>query len=162
MKVQVAFERPDYAYNMRGPELAMFRNIFPSSITGIPGHDIENLRLENIKITYPGRGHKGMAYAPLSQLDSIPENASDYPEFHMFGELPAWGFYIRHVKDMVIENMSLKIENPDYRNAFVLDDVKSSTIQDIFIYGDEKNNHIIMQNSKEMRIDTTLNPIILK
>ncbi len=162
MKVQVAFKRPDYDYNMRGPELDFFHNIFPSSITGIPGHDIENVRLENIEIIYPGRGHKGLAYASLSQLDSIPEKAAEYPEFHMFGELPAWGFYIRHVKDLVIENMSLKIEKPDYRNAFVLDDVKGTTFQNVSILGDNKTHHVVIQNSKEMSIDPSLGPITLK
>ena len=162
MKVQVAFKRPDYDYNMRGPELDFFHNIFPSSITGIPGHDIENVRLENIEIIYPGRGHKGLAYASLSQLDSIPEKAAEYPEFHMFGELPAWGFYIRHVKDLVIENMSLKIEKPDYMNAFVLDDVKGTTFQNVSILGDNKTHHVVIQNSKEMSIDPSLGPITLK
>jgi hypothetical protein len=35
MDVEVAFERPDYAYEIRGPELPFFHNTFPSSITGI-------------------------------------------------------------------------------------------------------------------------------
>ncbi|NNE13636.1 MAG: glycoside hydrolase family 28 protein [Saprospiraceae bacterium] len=162
VKVQVAFERPDYAYNIRGPALAIFHNIFPSSITGLPGHDIENVRLENIEITYPGRGHKGMAYVPLTQLDNIPENAKIYPEFHMFGELPAWGFYVRHVNGLVMENVSLTIQNPDYRNAFILDDVKHVNINDTTINGDNKTNHVIIQNSTDVKIDSTLNPIIFK
>src|SRR5688500_6203271 len=33
IKVEVAFERPDYAYEMRGPALSFFHNTFPASIT---------------------------------------------------------------------------------------------------------------------------------
>lgn len=40
VKVQVPFGRPDINYDMRGPEVDFFHNPFPSSIAGIPGHDI--------------------------------------------------------------------------------------------------------------------------
>ena len=56
IKVEVPLERPDYAYEIRGPTLPFFHNIFPSSITGIPGHPVENVTLENIEIIYPWKG----------------------------------------------------------------------------------------------------------
>src|SRR5687767_2441460 len=65
MKVDVAFERPDYKYEIRGPELPFFHNIFPSSITGIPGQMVENVTLENIEINFPGKGNNGLANMPL-------------------------------------------------------------------------------------------------
>jgi parallel beta-helix repeat protein len=61
MKVEVPFSRPDDAFEIRGPEPPFFHNAFPSSITGIPGHRVENVTLENIEIRYPGRGNPGMA-----------------------------------------------------------------------------------------------------
>ncbi|MFN3939847.1 MAG: glycoside hydrolase family 28 protein, partial [Chitinophagales bacterium] len=62
MEVEIAFERPDYAYDIRGPELPFFYNPIPASITGIPGNNVEHVTLENITIHYPGRGNKGMVY----------------------------------------------------------------------------------------------------
>jgi len=146
IKVQVTFERPDYAYDIRGPDLPFFHNIFPSSITGIPGHNVENVTLENIEIIYPGRGNNGLANMPLSRLEEVPEQEKNYPEFSMFGELPAWGFYVRHVDGLTMKNIKVEIKEPDYRAAFVFDDVKKLNIQSINIAGDKKANHVILNN----------------
>ena len=131
--VEVPWGRPDLEYDMRGPTLPFFHNTFPASITGMPGYPVENLVLENITISYPGRGHKAMAYAPLDRLDAIPENSSHYPEFSMYGELPAWGFYLRHVDGLIMKNIQLSIEESDYRPAMVLDDVHNSAFSSFTI-----------------------------
>jgi hypothetical protein len=131
MNVQVPFGRPDIEYDMRGPAVGSLHNPFPSPITGIPGHHIENITLENIQITYPGRATKGMAYIPLSRLNQVPEQVEEYPEYSMFRELPAWGFYVRHVKDIKMKNITLKLADGDYRPAYVFDDVDGLVMQGI-------------------------------
>ena len=120
---EVPFGRPDIDYDLRGPEVNFFHNPFPSSITGIPGHPVENVLLKNITIVYPGRASKGMAYLPLSRLKDIPELEKSYPEFSMFGELPAWGFFVRHVKNIIFHNVKLKLKDKDFRPAYVFKDV---------------------------------------
>ncbi|MFT6004049.1 MAG: polygalacturonase [Bacteroidia bacterium] len=142
IKVTVPFERPDYKYEIRGPALPQFHNIFPSSITGIPGHPIQNVTLENITIIYPGRGNPAFAYMPTDRLNEVPELPTAYPEFSMFGELPAWGLYLRHVEGITLKNIKMKIENPDYRPAIVLDDVSNYTIESLNIKGDAKANPV--------------------
>ncbi len=42
----------------------------------------------------------------------------------MFRELPAWGFYIRHAKGIIMDNVKLVCDRKDYRTAVVLDDVQ--------------------------------------
>jgi len=153
MKVDVAFEPPDYAYEIRGPEPAFFHNTFPSSITGIPGHPVENVTLENIEINYPGRGNNGLANMPLSRLDGVPEKEAAYPEFSMFGELPAWGFYVRHMDGLSMKNIKLSIEAPDYRPALVFDDVRNLDIKSMFIRGDSKPKQIILHKTAYVEID---------
>jgi polygalacturonase len=155
ISVTVPFERPDYAYHIRGPALPFFHNIFPSSITGIPGFPVENVTLENIEIIYPGRGHKGFAYMPLHRLDQIPEKEAAYPEFSMFGELPAWGLYVRHVDGLTLKNISLRIEEQDYRHAVIFDDVKNLDIQSVNISGDNKSKHIVLHNTENVSIDNS-------
>ncbi len=152
MKVDICFERPDYAYDMRGPALPFFHNIFPASISGIPEHFVEDIKLENIEITYPGRGNKALAYLPLSRLDDVPEKIDKYPEFSMFGELPAWALYVRHVKGLSIKNLSLKIKDADYRPAFVFDDVHQLHAKEIKIEGDSKKDHFIFHKMSTPKI----------
>ena len=120
---EVPFGRPDEAYDLRGPEVDFFHNPFPSSICGIPGNRIENITLENINIQYPGRATKGMAYIPLWRIQDVPEQINKYPEFTMFGELPSWGFYVRHVDGIHFKNVHLTLADEDFRPPYIFDDV---------------------------------------
>jgi polygalacturonase len=153
VKVKVPFKRPDYAYKMRGPAEPFFHNTFPSSIVGIPGHPVENVTLENIKIIYPGRGDRCYAQVPLSRLNDIPENEDHYPEFSMFGELPAWGFYVRHADGITMKRIKVKIRKPDYRPAFVFDDVKNLNMEAIRIVGDKKSDPVKLNNAPDAKIN---------
>lgn len=125
VRAQIPLSRPDIDYNLRGPALNQFFNPIPASIVGIPGHQIENVTLENIEISYPGRAHKAMGHIPANRLDHVPENAGEYPEYSMFGELPAWGLYVRHVNNINLKNLNLTLAEPDFRPAFVFDDVSN-------------------------------------
>jgi len=146
LKVAVPFNRPDLEYDLRGPDLPFLHNPFPSSITGIPGFNVENVTLENIEITYPGRATKGMAYIPLYRLSQVPENEKEYPEFSMFGELPAWGFYIRHVDGLTMKNIILRVKENDYRPAFVFDDTKSLTLTNSEVHTKNGEKRIVLNN----------------
>jgi hypothetical protein len=57
---------------------------------------------------------------PLSRLEEVPEKIEEYPEFSMFGELPAWGFYVRHMDGLTMKNITLSIAAPDYRPLLFL------------------------------------------
>lgn len=124
MYVDIPFGAPDINYDMRGPALSFFHNPIPSSITGIPGHNVENVTLENIEVFCPGRASKGMAYVPLSRISQIPENISKYPEFSMFGELPAYGIFVRHVRGLIMKNVQYKLKAHDFRPPYVFDDAE--------------------------------------
>jgi polygalacturonase len=126
---EVPFGRPDEAYDLRGPEVDFFHNPFPASICGIPGHRIENITLEDVEVSYPGRATKGMAYMPLWRIKDVPEQIQKYPEFSMFGELPAWALYVRHVKGIQLYNCHFSLRDTDYRPAYVFDDVENQKIE---------------------------------
>lgn len=158
MKVEIPFGRPDIDYDIRGPEVPYFHNPFPASIVGIPENAIENISLENIEITYPGRSSKGMAYLPLSRLHQVPENIKNYPEFDMFGELPAWGMYVRHAKGLHFKNLTFKLENDDFRPAFVFDDVNNLQMENIDLPKSNKKD-IILRNVQNLQFDSDSNSI---
>ena len=128
---QVPFGKPDEAYDLRGPAIDMIHNPIPSSITGIPDNRISDVSLENIEIQYPGRATKGQAYIPLWRVKDVPEQIDKYPEFSMFGELPAYGFYLRHIDNISFKNVKMTLEHSDYRPAVVADDVVKRVMENV-------------------------------
>ena len=144
--VEIPFDRPDKKYDVRGPDLAFFHNPFPCSLTGLPEAKVENVVLEDITISFPGRGNDGLAIMPLYRLKSVPERASEYPEFSMFGELPSWAWYIRHVSNLTMKNIHVIAREKDFRPAFVFDDVKSLTMDAISISRANNNAPIVFKN----------------
>jgi polygalacturonase len=128
---EVPSGKPDAGYNFEGPVEDMPRNVSPASIAGLPDAIIENVTFKNVEIHYPGGGNPLFAKVGLNELDKVPEMAASYPEFSMFKELPAWGFYVRHAKGITFENVTLTCGRKDYRTAIVLDDVKGVTIKEL-------------------------------
>jgi polygalacturonase len=131
--VEVPATKPDAGYRYEGPVEDMPRNISPATITGMPDARIENVSLKNIEIHYPGGGNANFSKVGLDQLDSIPEVRAGYPEFSMFKELPAWGFFIRHVKNIRFENVTMVCGKTDYRTAVVLSDVQGVSFKALTI-----------------------------
>ncbi|MEP7075704.1 MAG: glycoside hydrolase family 28 protein [Acidobacteriota bacterium] len=93
---------------------------YASIIAGLGGHDIEDIKLSNIRIHYKGGGTTNDA------AREVPENEKSYPEPSMFGVLPSSGFYIRHARGITFDNVEMSFEKEDLRPAFVLDDVKNA------------------------------------
>src|SRR6185295_3544873 len=99
--------KPDAGYEYEGPYEDMPRNISPAGIVGLADATINNITLNNISIKYTGGGNPLFAKLGLKELDNVPEKITGYPEFSMFGELPAWGLYVRHAKNIKINNLVL-------------------------------------------------------
>ncbi|MBV8389146.1 MAG: glycoside hydrolase family 28 protein [Mucilaginibacter sp.] len=131
--VDVPAGKPDAGYLMEGPFVREPHNVFPSSIVGIPSGRVEDVSLENITINYPGEGKKENAFVSKDSLMKVPEQIKNYPEFSMFGELPAWGFYIRHADGIKIKNLVLTCKGSDYRPALIADDVNGLDLNEIHI-----------------------------
>jgi hypothetical protein len=148
---EVPFGKPDAGYNYEGPIEDNPRNISPASIVGLPEYKIQDVKLKNIEIVYPGAGNPLYAYRGTSpaELDSIPEMRKKYPEFSQWKELPAWGFYIRHAEGIDFENVTLTAEKKDYRPAIVMDDVKGGSFKDVTFNepGSDGKEQIIQHNT---------------
>jgi hypothetical protein len=92
-------------------------------IAGIPGHHIENVTFENIKIAFKGGG-------TIDQTKLVvPELIDKYPEATMFKELPAYAFFIRHVSEIKLHDINLSLTGPDLRHALFCDDVENVEIE---------------------------------
>jgi polygalacturonase len=129
------FRSPIFLYlgsRMRGPKdapIGILRRVvlsnivsshagqLPSLMVGIPEHPIEDIKISDVYLRQQGGGDAAMA-----AIDpQIKDNA--YPEPTMFGDLPATGFYLRHVRNLEVSNVEVATEAQDARAAFCLQDV---------------------------------------
>ena len=156
MYAEVPLDKPDAGYSYEGPVEDLPRNVCPSIIAGLPGLRIENVRLENIEIVYPGHADPEYAYAGTSkeELDAIEEQETRYPEFSNWKELPAWGFYIRHADGIVFDNVKITVDGEDYRPALVADDVNGLRMKNLQINQEtapKGKKQIITKDTKNIR-----------
>ena len=130
---EVAATKPDAGYEYEGPIEDLPRNISPCGIIGLKDSKIKNVKLENIEIVFPGGGDPHYAHVGLDELDKVPEMPKAYPEFSQHMELPAWGFFIRHVDGLTMHNIKLTALKKDYRTAIVMDDVSNHNISNLSV-----------------------------
>ncbi|HEV7993453.1 MAG TPA: glycosyl hydrolase family 28 protein [Gemmatimonadaceae bacterium] len=113
---------------------------YASIISGVPGHQIEDVRLTNIRIMYRGGLSLETAATQPPELVNnffrppggnpprdpyaVPEREQMYPEPSLFGVLPAYGFYVRHANGIRMDGIEVGFMTPDTRPAIVLDDVR--------------------------------------
>ena len=120
--VEVPAGQPDLKYPFPcPPDLRTPHNLIPSSIVGLPGHPVQNVSLRDVTIVYAGGGTRERGDITLNK---VPEVSRRYPEFTQFGNLPAWGFYIRHAENISFSNCTFRCLAPDFRSAVVGDDVQ--------------------------------------
>jgi polygalacturonase len=86
-------------------------------ITGVPGRDIENVRLENVRIVYNGGGTKNDAAQMPKEL------GKGYPEPGKLGTMPSYGLFARHVRGLELANLTVGFETNDLRPALVCSDI---------------------------------------
>lgn len=87
-------------------------------ITGIPGHRIEDVVLENIRISLPGGGTAAEAARVM------PEDVARYPEQFFFGVLSSSVLYARHMKGLVARNLDVTFDRSDARPPLYAEDVE--------------------------------------
>jgi len=90
------------------------------AIVGVPGSFIENVSLANIRF-----------------------------ESTMFGILPSFGFYCRHVKGLTFRDMKLSWEYPDHRPAILCDDVQQLDMNAVNTKSDSSSASIVFRNVKD-------------
>ncbi len=152
---------------MRGPENTsvgklrrviisnvMVYNVDPkhgSIISGNEGDDIEDVQLSDIRIYYKGGGTAEQASR------EVPGFEKDYPEPYRFGDMPAYGFFIRHVKGIMLNNVEVSFIENDLRPAFILDDVKGAEFK--FVKAQKSVNipSLVLKRTKNTDLFHSLN-----
>jgi len=98
-----------------------FTQQYPSIITGIKGHNIQNITLENVNLTLKG--------GTTAFNSSVMEYDGKYPEGSKFGTTPAWAFFVRHTDEINFINCTFKSELPDAREWLVSENVEKIRIK---------------------------------
>ncbi len=89
----------------------------PITLSGLPEAPLENIVLENIRITLAGEG-------TAEQADLVPPYTQRY-EPRQLKTRPASGLFARHVKGLTLRNVVFKYDKPDYRPPVVLWDARN-------------------------------------
>ena len=117
-----------------------------SIISGIPGHPVEDVSLSNIRILYRGSdktggfsnggrtGGRGTGLPPAGPDPfGAPELEDNYPEPTMFGSLPAYGMYARHVRNLSVHHMDLSLMQNDTRPPIMMYDVAGAQFEHVSV-----------------------------
>jgi polygalacturonase len=118
---------------------------YGSLIMGIPGHDVEDVKLSNIRILV-----KGGASKEQGQVE-VPELETGYPDPKEYGQIPAYGFFIRHAKGIELNNVDVGFMNEDFRPAFVLDDVKDAEFNNVRAQKAKNTPTFVLENVKDFK-----------
>jgi polygalacturonase len=117
------------------------------SITGLPGHPVENIHFSDISMEQTG------GKAPNDSAQYMEEKEKDYPEATMFGILPAYGFYIRHASNISFEDIRLSTKEEDLRPAFYGVDLKQGVFSDMQLQSsDATKDNICLTDSRDVVI----------
>ncbi|KAA6299780.1 MAG: Exo-poly-alpha-D-galacturonosidase [Candidatus Ordinivivax streblomastigis] len=140
------------------PPLGKMRNInisnitayhtgnFSNSITAIPGSYIENVTLNNIQLFNTG-GLKTGEYIALA--DGVKEDEKGYPQPTVWGNLPSSVWFIRHVKNLIMNNLIFGSETIDPRIPIIAIDVKNISIKNSIYTGNSAAASYVFLNHVE-------------
>lgn len=119
--------------------IATDETMLNSSITGIPGSYVENVIVRDLIFRSKGTG------TMVEAMADIPEKVNSYPQANsVFGySIPAYGMYVRHVKNLVLENFMFSLRSPDARPAVVLDDCHNIRINNFDVDTPTNNQPLI-------------------
>lgn len=114
--------RPGTIRGVRIENIQATGSILTSSITGLPESHVEEITLSGIQIRSEENGKADWCKR------EIPGQETAYPEARMFGRLPAYGLYCRHVKGLKLQQMEFIGGESEERPAIFCDQVKNLKI----------------------------------
>lgn len=116
----------DAGYDFRAPRHDPLPNPLPSVMAGLKQAPICGVRFSHVQLIYTGQLLDPSRVVTSEKCTSVPEAESAYPEYDQFGDLPAWGFYIRHARDIAFDDVRLVLRGDDVRPAILADDLSDS------------------------------------
>ncbi|MDP4261248.1 MAG: glycoside hydrolase family 28 protein [Bacteroidota bacterium] len=120
---------------------------FAVIISGVPHKIIEDVALDNIRIYYR---QMDSSFAKIPAI--VPENEKDYPEPARMGIMPAYGFFIRHVNGIRLNNIEVSYLGKEIRPAIWMDDVQNAGLFSVRLQAVPGKKMIVLNNTGNFSI----------
>lgn len=120
---------------------------FAVLISGIPDHEIEDVRLSNISIWY-----RALDSLEINIQKEVPEFEKGYPEPQKFGVLPVYGFFIRHTKNIELSNINLYLLDKEIRPAIMLTGVRGIKLRNVTVPENHKSGILVLKDVSDLSI----------
>lgn len=140
-------DAPEEMYPMKEMKNFIFKGIIADNteldknsaffLTGMPNHYIENVMIKDVQFFVSGGGTKEDANKKDHNEYTLDVLEGWWPEFSKVGTLPASGIYLRHMKNVSIENFHLIINGEDARKPVIFKDVINGRLNNVFVNNTE-------------------------
>jgi polygalacturonase len=98
---------------------------YAAIVAGLPEAPVEDVRISNYTAVHVGAGRAADAER------EVPEQADRYPEPSMFGVTPAYGLFVRHVRNLDVHHADLRGAANEGRPPVVLADVEGASFEHV-------------------------------
>lgn len=120
---------------------------YACSIVGMKDYPVQNVSVKNVFLHTDGGGS-----VEQSQVE-VPEVDAGYPSGRMYGILPSYGFYLRHVKNIVMEDIHLTSLKDEHRPAIIAENVNHLELKDFRALGSSSSTALIrLKNTQNINI----------
>jgi hypothetical protein len=127
---------------------------FTSIIAGLPDAPVTDVQLSGISITMAAAG------SGPKTLEEIPEQPTAYPQPVMFGMLPAFGFFLRHIDNLGMFDIKIKEASKEDRPDIVADDVANLRLRGYEKSASDAATHLWLNNVRNSWIEClALSPV---
>jgi polygalacturonase len=146
-----------------------------SSITGVPAGKIENIHLDNIHFYNKGglvKGHfrdiskestkshdvvsAGDTDEYMATYSNVVEDEKGYPQPTVWRNLPSYGLFIRHVKDIYVTNSDFKSQASEPRVPIIAVDVESLVMKNVGATKTGNQPQVLLNSVSKSQIDKDL------
>lgn len=133
---------------------------YAAILSGVPGHQIGDIKISNIYLEHQGGGTAQMAASRPEEQETA------YPEVWKLGSMPAHGFFIRHVRNIELSGVEIAARKPDARPAMWLQDVDEADFFRLKVPRGPDATAFVLKNCRQITIcgsrgieDTSINNV---
>lgn len=118
-------------------------------ISGTVAHPIEDLSLSNIFLHSAGGGTREQGER------TVPEFERAYPTAAYWGTMPAWGLWVRHVRNFSADRIEVRAANEDLRPVAILDRVTEVVLDRVNLPAAANVARLVLLDARDITVSTS-------